>query len=117
LRLDEASAVALEPDLSWWDGPTCNFVGDVKCKRIESTATPNSDLYQLLAYTVATDLPGGLLIYAASEAEPVTHRVLYLGKELEVVTLDLRGKPPEVLDQITVLAQRVQRLRQRVRWG
>jgi 5-methylcytosine-specific restriction enzyme subunit McrC len=58
LRLDEACAVVLEPDVSWWDGPTCNFVGDVKYKRVESTGTPNPDLYQLLAYTVATDLPG-----------------------------------------------------------
>jgi 5-methylcytosine-specific restriction enzyme subunit McrC len=115
LRLDEARAVVLEPDVSWWDGTTCNFVGDVKYKRIELTGTPNPDLYQLLAYTVATDLPGGLLIYAAGEVKPVTHRVVYLGKELGVVTLDLRGKPPEVLDQVTVLAQQVERLRQRAR--
>ena len=31
------------------------------------TASPNADLYQLLAYATALDLPGGLLIYAEGE--------------------------------------------------
>ena len=29
---------------------------------------PNADLYQLLAYTTALNLPGGLLVYAKGEA-------------------------------------------------
>ena len=31
---------------------------------------PNADLYQLLAYATALDLPGGLLIYAKGERPP-----------------------------------------------
>ena len=68
VTLDEAGQVPLKPDLSWWDGSTCTFVGDAKYKRIRDEHVPNADLYQLLAYTTALDLPGGLLIYAQGEA-------------------------------------------------
>ena len=43
---------------------------------LASTGSKHADLYQLLAYCVATRLPRGMLIYAAGVAEPVTHRVL-----------------------------------------
>ena len=52
-------------------------------------AVPNADLYQLLAYTTALDLPGGLLIYAEGEDEPATYEVRNAGKRLEVAALDL----------------------------
>ena len=58
----------LAPDLTWWDGPTCTFVGDAKYKRADDGHVPNADLYQLLAYATALDLPGGLLAYAQGEA-------------------------------------------------
>ena len=70
------------------------------------------DLYQLLAYAVATGLPGGLLVYAAGEAGPATHTVD--GRELQVTALDLAGPPDSVLGQIATLAGRVRRLRRRV---
>lgn len=75
LLLDRAGAVHLRPDLSWWDGDSCTFVGDVKYKRTRAPGIEHPDLYQLLAYTVATGVPGGLLVYAAGEAEPVSHEV------------------------------------------
>ena len=28
LTLDHGRSVTLEPDLTWWDGPACTFVGD-----------------------------------------------------------------------------------------
>ncbi|MHB0960427.1 MAG: 5-methylcytosine restriction system specificity protein McrC [Pirellulaceae bacterium] len=68
--LDVASRVVLEPDLSWWQANRCCFVGDVKYKRVNAPGIKHPDLYQLLAYTVATDLPNGLLVYAAGEGEP-----------------------------------------------
>ena len=43
--LDEEGKVHLRPDLTWWDGRECVFVGDAKYKRID---VPNADLYQLL---------------------------------------------------------------------
>ena len=70
VTLDEAGKVGLRPDLTWWDGARCTFAGDVKYKkRIRDAHVPNADLYQLLAYVTALDLPGGLLIYAQGEDE------------------------------------------------
>jgi 5-methylcytosine-specific restriction enzyme subunit McrC len=112
MTLDRAGSVRLRPDLSWWDGPDCTFVGDVKYKRTGAPGVEHPDLYQLLAYTVATGLPAGLLIYAAGEAEPVSH-VVEPGKELQVTALDLAGTPETVLQQIDTLAARVRRLRRR----
>ena len=30
VTLDEGGSVELKPDLSWWDGQDCTFVGDAK---------------------------------------------------------------------------------------
>ena len=111
ITLDEAGRVLLKPDLSWWDGPTCTFVGDAKYKQVKDERVPNADLYQLLAYTTALDLPGGLLIYAQGEAEQVVHHVRYAGKRLEVAALDLSGTVDELLAGIDELANRVRALR------
>ena len=111
ITLDQAGQVLLKPDLSWWDGPTCTFVGDAKYKRINDERVPNADLYQLLAYATALDLPGGLLIYAQGEAEQVVHQVRYAGKRLEVAALDLSGTIDELLVGISELANRVHALR------
>lgn len=109
--LDEGDRIRLRPDLSWWEGGACTFVGDAKYKRIVDTRVPNADLYQLLAYAVALDLPGGMLIYAHGEAEPTTHRVRHAGKRLDVAALDLSGSPAELLDRIRKLAERVRAMR------
>ncbi|MHC5066686.1 MAG: McrC family protein, partial [Planctomycetota bacterium] len=110
LHLDTRGRVSLEPDVSWWDGPRCRFVGDIKYKTLKDTKARQDDLYQLLAYTVATELPGGLLIYAAEDAEPDRHTVRFLGKQLEICTLDLSGSSTEILAQIEMLAERIRRL-------
>ncbi len=107
VTLDEAGQVLLKPDLSWWDGSTCAFVGDTKYKQ----HVPNADLYQLLAYATALDLPGGLLIYAQGEAEQVVHQVRYAGKRLEIAALNLSGTIDELLAGIGKLANRVCALR------
>ena len=110
IYLDEASRVKLEPDLSWWDGGACRFVGDAKYKRIDGSV-PNADLYQMLAYATALDLPGGLLVYAKGEREPATYRVRHSGKRLEVAALDLSATLDETLGSVGLLAGRVQELR------
>lgn len=111
LYLDEAEHVGLEPDISWWDGKTCTFVGDVKYKRIIAEGVKHPDIYQLLAYTVAANLSGGMLIYAAGEAEAVVHKVRHLNKELEVRTLDLKGSPEEILTTVDIVADRIRQMR------
>ena len=115
VTLDEEGEVRLEPDLSWWDGSTCTFVGDAKYKRIGYEHAPNADLYQLLAYATALDLPGGLLIYAQGEAEPAAHQVRHAGIRLETATLDLSGTIDELLAHVDALAARVRALRREVR--
>ena len=112
IYLDEASRVKLEPDLTWWRGSSCLFVGDAKYKRIQHENVPNADLYQLLAYVTALNLPGGLLVYAKGEAEPVIHEVRHYGKWLEIAGLDLSGTLDEVLDRVGDLAGRVRELRE-----
>ena len=108
--LDEEGAVRLRPDLTWRDGSRCTFVGDVKYKQTDN-GVPNADLYQLLAYTTALDLPGGLLIYAQGERKPSTHTVRHSGKRLEVAALDLSGTLKGTLTRVGELALRVTGLR------
>lgn len=74
-----------------------------------------ADLYQLLAYATALDLPGGLLVYAQGEAEPAAHRIRHAGKRLEVFALDLSGTVDELLARIDDLAESVLRLRNEAR--
>ena len=113
--LDEGGRVRLRPDLTWWDGGTCTFVGDAKYKRIRDERVPNADLYQMLAYVTALDLPGGLLIYAKGEAEPVVHEVRDSGRRLEVAALDLSGTLDDVLTRVESMAGRVRALREEAR--
>ena len=114
--LDDAHGIGLAPDLSWWDGPRCTFVGDAKYKHIVSNV-PNADLYQLLAYATALDLPGGLLIYAKVERPPASYRVRHAGKRLEIAEVDLDGNPDELLERIKDLALQVRHLRDAGRLG
>ena len=113
VHLDEGQHVSLKPDLSWWEGGACTFVGDAKYKRIDHTI-PNADLYQLLAYATALDLPGGLLVYAQG-AESKEYRVRHAGKLLEVFAFDLSGTRQQLLDQVRALADRVLALRETAR--
>ena len=86
-------------------------MGDAKYKKIVHDRVPNADLYQLLAYATALDLPGGLLIYAKGEAEPREYHVRHTGKLLEVAALDLSGTLDEVLARVAGLADKVKGLR------
>ena len=106
IYLDDKRSVKLEPDLTWWDGRECVFVGDAKYK-VADGGSRNADLYQLLAYTSALDLPGGMLIYAQGEAEPVNHEVRHIRKQLEIVALDLSGSLDDILDRVKDVAGRV----------
>ena len=109
--LDEEGRIGLKPDLVWRDGGAFVFVGDAKYKRIRDERIPNADLYQLLAYATALDLPGGLLVYAQGEREPATYTVRNSCKRLEVVALDLSGTLDAVLERVKSIAARVRALR------
>ena len=115
IALDEDENIRLKPDLTWWDGSTCTFVGDAKYKNVTGKRVPNADLYQLLAYATALDLPGGLLVYARGEAAERTYRVHNAGKRLEVAAVDLAGSIEELRASIGRLAERVRALRAEAR--
>jgi 5-methylcytosine-specific restriction enzyme subunit McrC len=107
LCLDMDGRIRMAPDLSWWAGPRCRFIGDVKYKKVNVAGVEHHDLYQLLAYLTATGLPAGILVYAAGEGNPAKHHVQRAGKHLIVEALDLAGKPEQVLAQIRGLATQV----------
>ena len=104
--LDDAGNVHLRPDLTWRRGGNCLFVGDVKYK-VADNSIPNSDLYQLLAYVTALNLPGGMLIYAKGEVEPTTYNVRHSDKELVVTALDLSGSLDDILRRVADVACRM----------
>ena len=105
LRLDEAGNIKLEPDISWWKGNRCCFVGDVKYKRVNVKGIKHPDIYQMLSYTIAAGVPEGLLIYAKGEEEPAVHEISHANKRLTVLALDLTGDPHLVLRQIDTVAE------------
>jgi 5-methylcytosine-specific restriction enzyme subunit McrC len=113
LFLAEGSRIELKPDLSWWQGDDCVFVGDAKYK-VPASDIPNADVYQALAYTVGADLPGAILVYPVGERDPGTYRIPYVNRTVEVLCVDLSATPLELLAQMTRVAQRVNELRVQV---
>ena len=107
LHLDQADKIDVQPDLSWWKSGQCLFVGDVKYKRLEAGRIKHPDLYQLVSYAIAADLPRALLVYASGEGAPGVHEIVHVGKELTITTLDLEGAPDEILGQVGQLAERI----------
>jgi 5-methylcytosine-specific restriction enzyme subunit McrC len=107
LTLDRGDRINLIPDLMW-RGPhagTPIFVGDAKYKRIEPDGFRHADVYQMLAYCIASDLPSGLLVYAAEEHEPTSHVVRHIGKTIKIAALDLSGSPEAILEDVGRLAR------------
>ncbi len=75
------------------------FVGDVKYKRLVGTA-PNPDIYQMLAYTTATSLDHGLIIYGEGPKTPTYHSIPNTAKTIEVRALDPSGSPQDILARV-----------------
>jgi 5-methylcytosine-specific restriction enzyme subunit McrC len=107
LFLDVGQQIPLKPDLSYWAGQRCLFVGDVKYKRLFPAGYPNADLYQLTAYAIATGLSRGMLVYAAGPEGSAVHEIVHLGKRIEVVALDLGLQPGDILTRIGSVASQI----------
>ena len=113
LILDEGGRISMKPDLSQWPpGPVKNgtrplFVGDAKYKKLETQGFQHADIYQMLAYCTAVDLPSGLLVYAAGEGERGAYKIKHAGKTIEVDWLDVSGTPEAILGEVRRLADRV----------
>lgn len=107
--LDRQRRIALQPDLSWWSGTTCLFVGDCKYKR-PAGSIPNADVYQMLAYLTAFHLEQGLLLYARDEGLPADVAVEAATKYVHVRDIDIAQAPAAVLAQVATAARLVERL-------
>ena len=83
------------------------FVGDAKYKKPDGEGFEHADIYQMLAYCTAADLPSGTLIYAAGEGEPGVHKVRHAERTIEVETLNLEGGPETILKQVNRLAHKI----------
>jgi 5-methylcytosine-specific restriction enzyme subunit McrC len=109
VSLDVDDNLRPEPDLSLWHRDECVFVGDAKYKETERGEV--DDLYQLLAYCMATGLPDGLLVYADAR-QPVAHQVVLGGPRLHVESIDLAlprdalmSRCREIADHVAGLAR------------
>ena len=114
IHLDEEKRIRLRPDISLWEGNFCRFVGDVKYKLSTDRGGEQGDIYQLLAYTVATDLPSGVLIYAAAKGDIVAHQITQAKKNILVFLLDLQSPLDQILTQIKNLARSIQSLYKKI---
>ncbi|MEU4477760.1 hypothetical protein AB0F68_06785 [Micromonospora sp. NPDC023966] len=99
LALDAHRRVRLKPDLSYWPRGQCAFIGDVKYKR-DTGPGHSSDLYQLLVYATAAQLPAATLVYADGPPEPHTHLIPTAKVHLYVQHLDLTKPPKDLLEQV-----------------
>jgi 5-methylcytosine-specific restriction enzyme subunit McrC len=112
-RLRLAPAIDLKPDFSWWSGDRCVAVGDVKYKATTAQGVLHPDLYQVLAYAVASQLDDATLIYARSRTGQTgdeatrTHHVPHADKLLHVEILDLDSGPQVALDELARIAGRL----------
>lgn len=104
-HLDEASRVAMRPDLVWYapSGAPAAVV-DAKYKAEKYDGFPNADLYQLLAYCTALGLTEGHLVYAKGNEPAVAHQLRGSGVRVTCYALDLSQSPELMLGQIDALA-------------
>lgn len=106
--LDQERRLAIQPDLTWWDGTTCLAVADAKYKALEVKGLPNADAYQILAYCTALGLERGFLIYASDEGDrPRRHSVRGGRHVIEVRALDIRLEPTQLLAGVGILAREI----------
>ena len=105
--------VPIQPDLVFRNRDTDVYVGDIKYKLTADARARTTEYYQLLAYTTALDLPGGMLIYAKDESEggSATYTVRHSGKQLEVAALDLDQDLDAVLADVGTVAEKIRKLR------
>jgi 5-methylcytosine-specific restriction enzyme subunit McrC len=107
-HLDERGAIRVIPDLvRYADDGTPLAVADAKYKAEKPEGFPDADLYQMLAYCTALDLPEGHLVYAKGNGPHTAHRVLNARITIHQHTLELDQPPAGLLTEVRNLAQRL----------
>ncbi len=109
VHLGVGRKVPMQPDLVFLRREEPVFVADVKYKLTDTGLGRSGDYYQLLAYTTATDLPAGLLIYAQVSGDAPQHEVVvrHAGKRLLTHSLDLTGSTASVEQALRDLAEHI----------
>jgi 5-methylcytosine-specific restriction enzyme subunit McrC len=108
LPLDISGRVPLRPDLCVVRGSKVLWIGDAKYKRLPPGAHQNADLFQLLAYAIATSLPQGTLIYAADEdTSGGEYVVRNADKILRVISIDLAAPPGAIRRRIAAIGDEI----------
>jgi 5-methylcytosine-specific restriction enzyme subunit McrC len=103
--LDEERHVRMIPDLVWWRSGAPAAVIDAKYKAEKPAGFPDADLYQMLAYCTALDLPRGHLVYARGNEQPARYVVRHCAVEIVCHALDLDRPPAALLEQIRDVAR------------
>jgi 5-methylcytosine-specific restriction enzyme subunit McrC len=104
--LDLEGRVTLVPDLSVWDGSHPVWLGDLKYKE-DNTKVSNDDLYQMVAYLVASDLSEGTLIYPKIGGSNPGYNIRHVGRRVMVESIDLSMSPKPLLEAIGLLGTRI----------
>ena len=106
-HLDERRRIIMRPDIVWYRDGHPAAVIDAKYKAEQPSGFPDADLYQLLAYATALNLPDGHLVYARGNAPEAVHTVRHAGIHLHAHTLDLAAPPASLLAQVDALTARI----------
>lgn len=107
-HLDWERSVVVRPDVVVLRGDEPVFVADLKYKAPDEPEGRNADLYQLLAYATAIDLPEGMLVYAGGGDGSAT--VLHVGPDpttLVVERVDLSGSLADIRRSMRTLARSI----------
>ncbi|MGJ3510108.1 McrC family protein [Enemella sp. A6] len=102
--LDVDASVPIQPDFVWQQEGRVRIVADAKYKAERPSGFPQADLYQMLAYCTALDLPVGHLVYAKGNEEARRYVVRHAGIQIIAHTLDLDLAPAELLEAVKRLA-------------
>lgn len=103
-HLDERGTIRVIPDLvRYADDGTPLAVADAKYKAEKPEGFPDADLYQMLAYCTALDLPEGHLVYAKGNAPRLRHARITIHQH----TLELDQPPAGLLAEVRGLAERL----------
>lgn len=107
-HLDEAQEIRMRPDLVWYRrSGDIGAVVDAKYKAEKPSGFPYADLYQMLAYCTALNLPRGHLVYAKGNEPAARHVVRNAGVEIVQHALDLDQPPQALLAQVEEIAHAI----------
>ena len=103
--LGSGRQVRVHPDFSIWADGRCRLVGDVKYKLLNESLR-RSDLYQSVAYSLATGAKAALLLYAGSGPQ-VSVEVPSTNSRITAVPINLEGcTGNELVSSVTEAVQR-----------